>query len=675
MRGSTSPPPDGDRNVILIGAPNGYGKTSIFEALTLGLFGRDGLPLVPRATLPTEGEAETKLNTSYSKFLADALHRRAIPEGRYSCAAELEFEDDGEPIILERRWHFAPNGQHKLYDDELLIAEGRARRPVGPPAATTDRGAWFRDLLAQTFLPPHLAAFFLFDGEQVQRFARRDMADRVRRGIQGLLGLTTLRSLAESLRRYAVARRGEVVTASDAKVRGVEAEIDRLIGEVEEARKRIEDADALLPRLTAEQAQLSVDVGAFGGRSVALVAELHRDEDRLRSAAEAAIDELAEMLAGDVAIALAGTGLRDITLARLRAEEMRETWEAGREQGRANLDRYLETLEGKLSAVAPPLTAPQSEGVIEVARATWDSLWHPPPEGCADTYLHGPLAGAARVQAIARLNAAGQRSAADVRELLRKWRESSEAAEAKKRERLALEPVAPEAEAKLKRLNALSEEIGGLKETKAEAERALRAAEGQLAAKRAEFARYTNAMGQGAEPLRRAQRAEDIAKMINELLIDAVPSQVGEVGAAMTRAWRAMAHKKGLVERIEITPDCDVRLLSRQNEDLRTIQLSSGEEQIFTQSLIHAIAEVSSRDFPFVVDTPLARLDVEHRLGVLRYFTERQGQVILLSTDTEVVGPYLDAIRHRILEAYRLDAQTQDSVTVTTVARGYFERI
>jgi DNA sulfur modification protein DndD len=360
MRGSTSPPPDGDRNVILIGAPNGYGKTSIFEALTLGLFGRDGLPLVPRATLPTEGEAETKLNTSYSKFLADALHRRAIPEGRYSCAAELEFEDDGEPIILERRWHFAPNGQHKLYDDELLIAEGRARRPVGPPAATTDRGAWFRDLLAQTFLPPHLAAFFLFDGEQVQRFARRDMADQVRRGIQGLLGLTTLRSLAESLRRYAVARRGEVVTASDAKVRGVEAEIDRLIGEVEEARKRIDDADALLPRLTAEQAQLSVDVGAFGGRSVALVAELHRDEDRLRSAAEAAIDELAEMLAGDVAIALAGTGLRDITLARLRAEEMRETWEAGREQGRANLDRYLETLEGKLTNRPASYPTPQA---------------------------------------------------------------------------------------------------------------------------------------------------------------------------------------------------------------------------------------------------------------------------------------------------------------------------
>jgi DNA sulfur modification protein DndD len=129
------PPPENGGNIILIGAPNGYGKTSLFEALTLGLFGRDGLPLVPRATLPPEGNAETKLAVSYSKFLADALHRRAVGEGRQSCAAELEFEDDGEPIVLERRWHFSSNGQHKAYEpDDPLIYDGlaagrRGRRP------------------------------------------------------------------------------------------------------------------------------------------------------------------------------------------------------------------------------------------------------------------------------------------------------------------------------------------------------------------------------------------------------------------------------------------------------------------------------------------------------------------------------------------------------------------
>jgi DNA sulfur modification protein DndD len=95
----------------------------------------------------------------------------------------------------------------------------------------------------------------------------------------------------------------------------------------------------------------------------------------------------------------------------------------------------------------------------------------------------------------------------------------------------------------------------------------------------------------------------------------------------------------------------------------------------FTQALIQAIAKVSGRDFPFVVDTPLARLDVDHRIGVLRHFTDRAGQVILLSTDTEVVGPYLDAIRKRVLAAYRLNVHTEDGVTVTTVQEGYFERI
>ena len=43
------PAPTPRRNVVLIGAKNGYGKTSLFEAIVLGLFGRDGLPLIARA--------------------------------------------------------------------------------------------------------------------------------------------------------------------------------------------------------------------------------------------------------------------------------------------------------------------------------------------------------------------------------------------------------------------------------------------------------------------------------------------------------------------------------------------------------------------------------------------------------------------------------------------------
>jgi len=76
---------------------------------------------------------------------------------------------------------------------------------------------------------------------------------------------------------------------------------------------------------------------------------------------------------------------------------------------------------------------------------------------------------------------------------------------------------------------------------------------------------------------------------------------------------------------------------------------------------------VSGEDFPFVVDTPLARLSRDHRLGVLRTFLDRKGQVILLSTDEEVVDDKLDAIRDRILTAYQLRVRTEDGVAVTTL--------
>lgn len=184
------PAAQGNRNIILVGAPNGFGKTSFFEALTLGLFGREGLPLLPRATFDPAGlsSADGKLQTSYNQFLREAIHRRAISDGRLSCSVELEFEDDeSELITLKRTWHFSANGSHKPGDEELLIYRGKAHRAFGPPPTTTDRAGWYRDFLARTFLPSPLAAFFLFDGERVRQFATRGMEDQVRKGVEGLL--------------------------------------------------------------------------------------------------------------------------------------------------------------------------------------------------------------------------------------------------------------------------------------------------------------------------------------------------------------------------------------------------------------------------------------------------------------------------------------------------------
>lgn len=379
------PVPKTRRNVILVRGPNEHGKTSFFEAVSLGLFGREGLFLVPRARVATDGGLSDRQSITYSQFLAGTLHRRAIAQGRQSSSVTLEFDDaDSEPIILTRKWHFSANGQHKAYDDELLIFEGQGHRPVAPPAAVTDRDGWYRDFIARTFLPAPLAEFFLFDGEQVQRYANRGMAGQVRLGVEGLLGLPVLKSLKESLQKYAQVQRAGAAAPSDEKVRSVETEIARLDTEIAEERRKHAEALALLPGLENESDELVRRLGGGGEGTIAMVADLIREEERFRAEADRATEALMKLLAEDVALALAGPQLRNETLARLRAEEMREGWEAGRSQGNANLDRYVDDLSQRLTKLKPPFDTSQRDAVAAEARAAWNALWHPPPDGCAE---------------------------------------------------------------------------------------------------------------------------------------------------------------------------------------------------------------------------------------------------------------------------------------------------
>lgn len=662
------PKPEQSRNVVLIMAPNEHGKTSLFEAVTLCLFGREGLPLIPRARAATNTDLSDRLNTTYSQFLSNTLHRRALEAGRMSCSVTLEMEDDdGEPIELTRKWHFRADGGHKLYDDQLTIFEGVGRVPVAPPMNEEDREGWYRNFIAQRFLPSSLAEFFLFDGEQVQRYASRGMSEQVRIGIEGLLGLPVLRSLKELLARYAQGRRSSAATPSDSVVKAVEAEITALEEKQVEQRKRKDEAEALLPSLQQETEQIAQQLGGRGEGTMALVADLIKDEERFRAEAARASETLMKLLSEDVALGISGSALRVATRQQLEAEAKRERWETGRNEGNLNLERFAEDLNQRLSRLDLSLDDTERHKIVAVAKEAWEGLWYPPPVGCSDDYLHEGLMGTTRAQAIERLEELDRRSGAELADLVARFKHAVETAESKKRERLELEQNAPEAERLSKRLRDASAEMGRLTSERDEADRALKGIEGQLASKRQELGRHVERIGRGAPALRRAQRADQFADLIDRLLEDAVPNEVGEVAREMTKAWKAMAHLSERVDRIEITPECEVRMLSASGEDLHTIDKSAGASQVFTQALITAITKVSGKSFPFIVDTPLARLSREQRIGVLKTFTDREGQVILLSTDEEVVDDKLAAIRNRISAAYQLKVSSDRGVAVTSV--------
>jgi DNA sulfur modification protein DndD len=236
----------------------------------------------------------------------------------------------------------------------------------------------------------------------------------------------------------------------------------------------------------------------------------------------------------------------------------------------------------------------------------------------------------------------------------------------------ATQTAAPDLEEKKQRLLDLGARIGSLRERRGALGNLIESRKPQLVQKRAELGRLTEAIDSAERPARLAKRASQVMGMLNDLISDAWPMQANEVSVAMTEAVQAMAHRRDLLHRVEITREASVKLLTPDGRDLRDFDLSAGEKQIFTQALFSAIAKVSGRVFPLMIDTPLGRLDEEHRLNVLRHITNRDSQVILISTNTEVVGQYLDAIRPRILKAYKIKNQTDGNIGRSHAVEGYF---
>jgi DNA sulfur modification protein DndD len=665
------PRPEKGRNVVLIGARNGFGKTSLFEAIVLGLFGRDGLPLIARA--PFGSSAEDRVQVSYNDFLSESLHRGALEQGRQSASVALEFEDDsGEPLILRRIWHFAADGRHKPADEELRVFQGRDERLVGPPP-NEDEVEWRRAFVARSLLPHTLASFFLFDGEQVHVLADRDMSAQVRAGIEGLLGVQILRELAADLRKYADARRyqagGQVTPKNLDRLRN---DLTILEHDFQRDTAFLETAKGEHERLSVRREMLTRELGSMGaGTGDLTVKERYEELNRVKRTLEELFEKLQEHVTSDISLALTGAGLRSATVSRLKSEEIREEWESGKRQGEIGLTRFLSSLQVGLASLFPPLSDSQSANVVELVRSNWNALWHPAPEGCAEAFRHCYVRGAERAKVRAHLEMIEHLSIADIGRLLERIARAETERHKLENEIAQLEGISPQLQSKVNELRLLNTEIDNLAQERGRLERQVEGLKQQTADKRQELAKYVKSLDRAGPSIRRAEWADRVANLTDAIVESAVPGEIDAVAGAMTRAFKAMSHKK-IVERVEIGPDCAVRLLSGSGRDVRDMALSAGEQQIFAQALIAAVAEVSQRDFPILVDTPLGRLDDAHREGVLRHFTDRQGQLILLSTDTEVVNSYLDVVRPRLSSTWHVVHEHEGEIGRSRVERGYF---
>ena len=99
-------------------------------------------------------------------------------------------------------------------------------------------------------------------------------------------------------------------------------------------------------------------------------------------------------------------------------------------------------------------------------------------------------------------------------------------------------------------------------------------------------------------------------------------------------------------------------------------EFSAGEKQIFIMALYQALVNLNKIGVPYIIDTPFARIDREHRKKILQsFFFKLKGQVIILSTDEEIIGDYKETIAPKLAGIYLLEHDQSDgSSRITTNA-------
>ena len=166
-----------------------------------------------------------------------------------------------------------------------------------------------------------------------------------------------------------------------------------------------------------------------------------------------------------------------------------------------------------------------------------------------------------------------------------------------------------------------------------------------------------------------ARKLLEVSKQYQEKQIGKYLSQIAELSV---KKFEEINKKENYITKILIEPiTYSIRLFDNNELEKDITILSAGEKQLLISAIIWSIFKLSNRVNMFTFDTPLARLDkINRELFVEKVLCTISNQVMILSTDEEIVGNVYSIVQKSIGKEYML---VNDEKTGTTrIEEEYF---
>lgn len=640
---------DMHRPLVAIIGQNGVGKSTLFEALDLVLHG----------SLSLSGRVSKH---NYQSYLLSRLHRTngvsasTISDSGY-VKIRFEYVQSGKTLNVEIKRHWERSGS-KVSEKLTILCNGQP-----PDIDQTDYQAWINDLL-----PPGVSMLCFFDAEQLDSFARPEQPDKlVSDALHKLLGLDLVDKLQADLERYTLLHGGtaksiEKLRKQVLKCQAEIEELDEQLAQFEIHANELDvEATQLETKLMAQESRLASEGSSYAARRPLLHERLARIQLETKKVFTQ-IEELSgELLPFCVALELCLKLER-----RLKKEARQNVQQRSESLLQERLLNFSSVLQQekfwKELDLAKTLSKKSRKLLIERLLIELQNIATAEP-GTKTTIIHNLTA--------------------PERERMRGWIQQAlhfvpDQIKKLSAELRALQKEQRKTETELRRvpdddaLSPLYAEAMHLQRSLQEVQKRQATLSGRMAGLHSQREEKERQRQRTAEELWKAQDSEkrlalaQRSKVALSAYKEALARQrIVALEEKFRDSFNRICHKDHLLCAVRIDSDTfRIELHGANGETLSVTDLSAGERQLYALSLLWALRQVSGRQLPLAIDTPLARLDDTHRQRLVHdYFPAVSDQVLLFATDVELDAEMLTEVKPYLARLYELrqDAKAKES--------------
>lgn len=654
---------DSSRKVVLIGGKNGAGKTTLFNAIRIGLYG-------------CKAYGFDSNNSKYLEIISQLINTsaRLQKEGRASIKISI-LMDDGKydyTYTFERSWKLSTKA---LKEDLIILRNGSIMTEV--------ERSDFQSYLLQ-LIPPDMFRFYFFDGENISNFIFNGIKNTdFKNAFLKLCGLDTMDLIHENFLRISNMRKKDTSGAYQAYQDALQLQADNQRG----LQLALDEREVITISLASIDDALVKGEQEFlhrGGISKkeyqSMQTQINKEESK-RETTRRWLKDTANDVLPFVVLRKQLLTLKEQIL----REEQYQTSLAFREGLCA--PHVKERLDATFSSLGIDFSRDLADKVISVLSDTVEDSQHEPLLSLSKRERFDLLAkinnllsfDTGRVKTATRSIDASLNRVKQIRKKMDKSDDSGAEVYFAEKERLLKEK-----QDAMQRLLEVERRIDTLSLERLEIEAKVKKAQ------------------QKYEEFLKAKSVSDVtAKALlafSDLQQRLYKKYIADVETSFTKCFRALINKSDLIDGIKIDEQLQVypyklkvfdraelqRMIRHSGENYMISQmgniaydayvaalecseqeitlpvevkqqLSAGEKQIFIMALYQALSHLNKVSVPYIIDTPFARIDAEHRQNILNnFFMNLRGQIIILSTDEEIVDQYMNSIRDTVSNFYLL---------------------